>query len=45
METASGSDHVPGTSVSEEILEREIATGAPLTYIFDEHFHVSRKES
>lgn len=29
----------------EEILEREIATGAPLTYIFDEHFHVSRKES
>lgn len=30
---------------SEEILEREIATGIPLTYIFDEHFHVSRKEN
>lgn len=27
----------------EEILEREIATGFPLTYIFDEKFHVSRK--
>ncbi|WP_395973566.1 2,3-diphosphoglycerate-dependent phosphoglycerate mutase [Chryseobacterium cucumeris] len=29
----------------EEILEREIATGFPLTYIFDEKFHVSRKVS
>lgn len=29
----------------DEILEREIATGVPLTYIFDEHFHVSKKES
>ncbi|NIF05225.1 2,3-bisphosphoglycerate-dependent phosphoglycerate mutase [Chryseobacterium sp. Tr-659] len=27
----------------EEILEREIATGVPLTYVFDEKFHVSRK--
>lgn len=27
----------------EEILEREIATGIPLTYVFDEKFHVSRK--
>ena len=27
----------------EEILEREIATGFPLTYVFDEKFHVSRK--
>jgi 2,3-bisphosphoglycerate-dependent phosphoglycerate mutase len=27
----------------EEILEREIVTGSPLTYIFDEKFHVSRK--
>ncbi len=27
----------------EEILEREIATGLPLTYVFDEKFHVSRK--
>ncbi|AYZ35780.1 2,3-bisphosphoglycerate-dependent phosphoglycerate mutase [Chryseobacterium indologenes] len=26
----------------EEILEREIATGIPLTYIFDENFHISR---
>lgn len=29
----------------EEILEREIATGFPLTYVFDEKFHVSRKVS
>ncbi|AZA83601.1 2,3-bisphosphoglycerate-dependent phosphoglycerate mutase [Chryseobacterium lactis] len=29
----------------DEILEREIATGVPITYIFDEHFHVSRKEN
>jgi 2,3-bisphosphoglycerate-dependent phosphoglycerate mutase len=29
----------------EEILEREIATGFPLTYIFDENFHVSRREN
>jgi len=29
----------------EEILEREIATGIPLTYVFDEKFHVSRKVS
>lgn len=29
----------------EEILEREIATGIPITYIFDENFHVSRRES
>ncbi|ROI05897.1 MULTISPECIES: 2,3-bisphosphoglycerate-dependent phosphoglycerate mutase [unclassified Chryseobacterium] len=29
----------------EEILEREIATGVPLTYIFDENFHVSRRLS
>ncbi|MDM1555038.1 2,3-bisphosphoglycerate-dependent phosphoglycerate mutase [Chryseobacterium indologenes] len=28
----------------EEILEREIATGIPITYIFDENFHVSRRE-
>nr|WP_315028600.1 2,3-bisphosphoglycerate-dependent phosphoglycerate mutase [uncultured Chryseobacterium sp.] len=28
-----------------EILEREIATGVPLTYIFDEQFHVSKKEN
>lgn len=27
----------------DEILEREIATGVPLTYIFDEKFHCSRK--
>lgn len=27
----------------DEILEREIATGFPLTYIFDEKFHCSRK--
>ncbi|CAM3022403.1 2,3-bisphosphoglycerate-dependent phosphoglycerate mutase [Chryseobacterium flavum] len=27
----------------EEILEREIATGVPITYIFDESFHASRK--
>lgn len=27
----------------EEILEREIATGIPITYIFDENFHVSRR--
>ncbi|MEF9478316.1 2,3-bisphosphoglycerate-dependent phosphoglycerate mutase [Chryseobacterium sp. RRHN12] len=27
----------------EEILEREIATGYPLTYVFDEKFHVSRR--
>lgn len=26
----------------EEILEREIATGIPITYIFDENFNVSR---
>lgn len=26
----------------EEILEREIATGIPLTYLFDENFHISR---
>lgn len=26
----------------EEIMEREIATGIPITYIFDENFHVSR---
>lgn len=29
----------------EEILEREIATGVPLTYFFDENFHVSRVEN
>ncbi|WES98883.1 2,3-bisphosphoglycerate-dependent phosphoglycerate mutase [Chryseobacterium arthrosphaerae] len=29
----------------EEILEREIATGVPLTYFFDENFHVSRIEN
>lgn len=29
----------------EEILEREIATGFPLTYVFDENFHVSRRVS
>lgn len=29
----------------EEILEREIATGIPLTYVFDEKFHVSRRVS
>ncbi|MGU3375184.1 2,3-bisphosphoglycerate-dependent phosphoglycerate mutase [Chryseobacterium sp. M5A1_1a] len=29
----------------DEILEREIATGVPITYIFDENFHVSRRES
>ncbi|MGN7707759.1 2,3-bisphosphoglycerate-dependent phosphoglycerate mutase [Chryseobacterium sp. 22543] len=29
----------------EEILEREIATGFPLTYVFDEKFRVSRKVS
>lgn len=29
----------------EEILEREIATGIPLTYCFDENFHVSRKQA
>ncbi|WP_454045767.1 2,3-bisphosphoglycerate-dependent phosphoglycerate mutase [Chryseobacterium sp. Marseille-Q8038] len=29
----------------EEILEREIATGVPLTYVFDEKFHVSRRVS
>ncbi|MCJ7936136.1 MAG: 2,3-bisphosphoglycerate-dependent phosphoglycerate mutase [Chryseobacterium sp.] len=29
----------------EEILEREIATGVPLTYIFDEYFHVSKREN
>ncbi|MGH1516879.1 2,3-bisphosphoglycerate-dependent phosphoglycerate mutase [Chryseobacterium sp. JK1] len=29
----------------EEILEREIATGIPLTYTFDENFHVSRKQA
>lgn len=28
----------------EEILEREIATGFPITYIFDENFQVSRRE-
>lgn len=26
----------------EEILEREIATGVPIAYFFDEHFHVER---
>lgn len=26
----------------EEILKREIATGIPLTYLFDENFHISR---
>lgn len=29
----------------EEILEREIATGVPITYIFDENFKVSRVEN
>ncbi|SIT23177.1 phosphoglycerate mutase [Chryseobacterium ureilyticum] len=29
----------------EEILEREIATGVPVTYTFDENFHVSRVEN
>ncbi|WP_278379906.1 2,3-bisphosphoglycerate-dependent phosphoglycerate mutase [Chryseobacterium arthrosphaerae] len=29
----------------EEILEREIATGIPLTYFFDENFHVSKVEN
>ncbi|MGE8527036.1 2,3-bisphosphoglycerate-dependent phosphoglycerate mutase [Chryseobacterium rhizosphaerae] len=29
----------------EEILEREIATGIPVTYIFDEYFHVSRRDT
>ncbi|UEQ77330.1 2,3-bisphosphoglycerate-dependent phosphoglycerate mutase [Chryseobacterium arthrosphaerae] len=29
----------------EEILEREIATGVPLTYFFDENFHVSKVEN
>lgn len=28
----------------EEILEREITTGIPITYIFDENFHVSRRD-
>lgn len=29
----------------DEISEREIATGIPIIYIFDEYFHVSRKEN